>query len=132
MTRDERQKPRPPDLGNREQVRRLRQAMDRSAEQVLRCQKCGHQQHAEAAMIGPLTTCEKCGTPLHSCTHCVHFDTSRASHCRKEIRLAVGAAAANECEDFRPRLVLDATGKRLGGKTSRDAKSAFDSLFKDS
>lgn len=132
MTPDDRQRPKPPDLGNREQVRRLRQAMDRSAEQVLRCQQCGHQQHAEAAMIGPRTTCEKCGAPLHSCRHCSHFDTSRASRCRLDIRLDVGAAAANECSSFRPRLVLDATGKRLGGRTSRDARDAFDSLFRDS
>ncbi len=132
MTRDERRehKKTGPDLGNREQVRRLRQAMDRSAEQVLRCQDCGHQQHAEMAMIGPTTACDRCGTPLHSCRHCAHFDTSRATRCRKDIRLAVGAAAANDCEAFEPRLVLDATGKRLGGRRSRDARSDFDSLFR--
>jgi hypothetical protein len=119
-----------PDLGNDDQVRRIRRSMERSATEVVRCQNCGHQQAAEAAFIGPRTTCEECSTPLHSCRHCVFFDPRVARQCKKNKRVSVGIGSANECDGFEARLVLDATGKRLHGKGSHDAKSAFDSLFK--
>lgn len=119
-----------PDLGNRDQVRRLRQAQERSAELVVRCQACGHQQFAEAAMIGPLSVCDKCGAALHSCRHCMHFDPSVRHQCRRGLKEPAGVSARNECASFEPRLVLDATGKRLHGKTATTAKSTFDSLFK--
>jgi len=123
--------PQRPDLGNDEQVRRLKRAMERSAAEVVRCQKCGHQQSSEVAFIGPKTTCDKCGTFLHSCRHCVHFDPSSRFQCRKPVSAAIGDKwSANECTVFEPRLVLDATGKRLGGQTAQNAKSLFDSLFK--
>lgn len=131
--RDERPKPPPdrPDLGNREQVRRLNKAMERSAKEVVRCQKCGAQQSAEAAFIGPLTTCDKCATPLHSCCHCVHFDSGARFQCRKPVPAGQGDKwAGNSCEFYQPRLVLDATGKRLYGQGTTNAKTIFDSLFK--
>lgn len=126
---------RPPqrtDLGNREQVRRLKRGMERSANEVVRCQNCGHQQPANAAFIGPLSECERCETKLHSCRHCKHFDSRARFQCRKPIKASVGDKwAANECAEFEPRLVLDATGKRLNGKKKVEAKNAFDALFKD-
>ncbi len=126
-----RRPPQQPDLGNREQVRRLRRAMDRDATEVVRCQQCGHQQIAEAAMIGPRSMCDKCGTALHSCRHCRHFDPKVLHQCRKPIEKSIGDKwAANSCGEFEPRLVLDATGKRAGGKGKQDAKQLFDSLFK--
>lgn len=125
-------RPRQPDLGNRDQVRRLRRGMERSATEVVRCQNCGHQQQADAAMIGPLTTCEKCETALHSCKHCVHFDSSTLKQCRQTIEEAItNKWAANECVHYRTRLVLDSTGKRHKGRSATNNKSAFDSLFKD-
>ncbi len=131
MDRDRRPPRVQTDLGNRDQVRRLRRAMDRDASEVIRCQNCGHQQPAEAAFIGPRSTCDKCGTALHSCRHCVHFDTSKPFQCRKPVKEAVRDKwKANSCPFYEPRLVLDATGKRLGAKGVQDAKSLFDSLFK--
>lgn len=130
--RKHRPPPKRPDLGNREQVRRLRRGMERSATQVVRCQQCGNQQMAEAAFIGPLSTCDKCGTPLHSCRHCRHFESRARFQCRRPIEQAVtNKSAQNECTFFEPRLVLDATGKRHGGHTAKNSKSVFDSLFKD-
>jgi hypothetical protein len=124
-------RPERPDLGNREQVRRLKRAMDRAASEVIRCQDCGHQQHAEAAFIGPATRCEQCSSALHSCRHCLHFDTRHRHQCRKPVDEPVpNKAAANKCPVFEPRLVLDATGKRLHGEGKQDAKALFDSLFK--
>ncbi len=54
--------PKAPDLGNREQVRRLKRGMERSAQPVVRCAQCGEQQMAEAAFIGPLRKCTTCET----------------------------------------------------------------------
>jgi len=126
-----RRPPQQPDLGNREQVRRLRRAMNREATEVVRCQQCGHQQVAEAAMIGPRSTCDHCDTALHSCRHCRHFDPKASHQCRKPIVKAIGdKGAENSCPEFEPRLVLDATGKRADGKGKQDAKQLFDSLFK--
>ncbi len=123
--------PRQPDLGNREQTRRLKRAMERSATEVIRCQHCGHQQVAESAFIAPRTQCEKCSTNLHSCRHCVHFDTSTLHQCRETIETPVGDKwSANGCKKYKPRLVLDSTGRRHGGRASKDPKSMFDSLFK--
>ena len=122
--------PKGPDLGNREQVKRLKRAMDRSAQLVVRCKTCGHQQASEASFIGPRTTCDKCGAALHACVHCKFFDTRVRSGCRKGLKVEVGKLDANECSTFEARAVLDATGKRLGGKTASNAKSTFDGLFK--
>ncbi len=125
--------PRPerPDLGNSEQVKRLKRAMERSASEVLRCQNCGHQQQAEVAFIGPRSVCDKCATPLHSCRHCAYFNPSARFECKKPVVAAVRDKwAANDCPAYEPRLVLDATGRRLEGRPTVVAKNAFDALFK--
>jgi hypothetical protein len=83
------------------------------------------------AFIGPLTTCDKCSTPLHSCRHCVHFDPSARFQCVKPIAAGITDKwAGNTCEVFQPRLVLDATGRRVEGKAASNAKNVFDALFK--
>lgn len=124
-------RPQRTDLGNREQVRRLKRGMERAAAEVIRCQNCGHQQLAEAAFIGPRSKCDRCGTALHSCRHCNHFDPRARFQCRKPVKKSIAnKTASNSCKFFEPRLVLDATGKRLHGKEKQDAKSLFDSLFK--
>jgi len=123
--------PQRPDLGNEEQVKRLKRGMERSAAEVIRCQKCGHQQSAEAAFIGPMTTCDKCETALHSCCHCAFFDSGARFQCKKPITVAIGDKwAPNACDLYEPRLVLDATGRRLAGTPAQNNKSLFDSLFK--
>ncbi len=123
--------PQRPDLGNEEQVKRLKRGMERSAAEVIRCQKCGHQQPAEAAFIGPMTTCDKCGTALHSCRHCAFFDSGARFQCKKPIQAAIGDKwAPNACDLYEARLVLDATGRRLAGTPAQNNKSLFDSLFK--
>lgn len=120
------------DLGNREQVRRLNRAQDRNASLVVRCQQCGNQQLAEAAMVGPLSECPRCSTALHSCKHCKHFDTRARFQCKKPVSEAIGDKwKGNSCDLFEARLVLDSTGKRLHGKGKKNAKNAFDALFKD-
>jgi hypothetical protein len=127
--REQRRTERPPDLGNREQTRSLRHAIDRETVIVTRCGKCGHQVPASQLDVDHTTTCAKCETPLHSCRHCKQFDPDARFQCREKIdERIVDKWAANECALFKPVLALDATGRRAN--TAEDARSAFDDLFK--
>ena len=127
--REKRQSERPPDLGNREQTRSLRHAIDRETIIVTRCAKCGHQVPASQLDVDHSTTCAKCGTPLHSCRHCKQFDPDARFQCREKIdERIVDKWAANECALFKPVQALDATGRRAN--TTEDARTAFHDLFK--
>jgi hypothetical protein len=119
----------PPDLGNREQIRSLRHAIDRETILVTRCGKCGHQVPASQLEVDHQTTCSKCGTPLHSCRHCKNFDPDARFECREPVEARISDKwAANDCSFFKPVQVLDATGRRAN--TSEDARNAFHNLFK--
>jgi hypothetical protein len=121
--------PKPPDLGNREQVRSLRHAIDRNVTVVVRCGRCGNQSPASEISIKESTVCAKCGTALHSCRHCTHFDPGSRFECRAPIEARVTDKwGANNCEHFKPAQVLDATGRRAD--TAQDARTAFHNLFR--
>jgi len=125
----EQREERPPDLGNREQTRSLRHAIDRETIIVTRCAKCGHQVPTSQLEINRSTTCAKCETPLHSCRHCKHFDPDARFQCREKIEARIPDKwSANDCAIFRPVQSLDATGRRAN--TAEDARDAFHSLFK--
>ncbi|GMR22703.1 MAG: hypothetical protein BMS9Abin37_1071 [Acidobacteriota bacterium] len=127
--REKQRTERPPDLGNREQTRSLRHAIDRETIIVTRCGKCGHQVPASQLDVDHTTTCASCGTPLHSCRHCRQFDPDARFQCREKIdERIVDKWAANECALFKPVQALDATGRRAN--TTEDARSAFHDLFK--
>lgn len=120
---------RPPDLGNREQIRSLRHAIDRESIIVTRCGKCGHQVPASQLEVDHQSTCSKCGTPLHSCRHCKHHDPHVRFECKKPIETRIADKwAANDCALFSPVQALDATGRRAN--TAEDARNAFHNLFK--
>ena len=119
------------DLGNTEQLRTLRLAGDRRAAIVTRCGRCGYQWPTGEVSIVVGSTCPKCSTALRSCRHCSQFDPAERYECRADIpERIVDKWAGNECLFFRPTEVLDVTGRRLD--TARDAKAAFNSLFKTS
>lgn len=118
------------DLGNREQVRSLRHAVDRNVTLVLRCSRCGNQVPASFLDVKKDTKCTKCQTPLHSCRHCKHFDPGARWECREPIEARIAdKGGANACALYKPAQVLDATGKRAD--SSVDAKAAFHNLFKN-
>jgi hypothetical protein len=120
----------PPDLGNREQIRSLRHAIDRETIVVTRCGKCGHQVPASQLDVDHQTKCSKCGTPLHSCRHCKNFDPDARFECREPVLARISDKwAANDCSLFKPVQALDATGRRAN--TVEDARSAFHNLFKN-
>ena len=118
------------DLGNREQVRSLRHAVDRNHTLVMRCSRCGNQVPAELLDVNKESVCSKCQTPLHSCRHCKHFDPGARWECREPIEARIAdKGATNDCALYKPALVLDATGKRAD--TTQDARAAFHNLFKN-
>jgi ABC-type ATPase with predicted acetyltransferase domain len=125
-----RREPKADDLGNREQVRSLRHAVDRNVTVVIRCNRCGYQVPASFLEVNKETTCTKCQTPLHSCRQCKHFDPAARWECREPIEARIAdKGAANDCPRFKPAQVLDATGKRAD--TTQDARAAFHNLFKN-
>ncbi len=127
--RDRQEVERPPDLGNREQTRSLRHAIDRETTVVTRCSNCGHQVPTSQLEVDHSTACSSCGTPLHSCRHCKHFDPGARFQCREKLEVRItDKGAANECVLFKPVQSLDATGRRAS--TTTDARSAFHDLFK--
>ena len=111
----------------------LRHAIDREANEVVRCHNCGRNTDGAAA-IGVDTRCTHCAAPLHCCRACRHFDTGARHQCRAPIEAAVGNKnEANQCGLYSARLVLDVTGKRsTGGRNGggNDPRSQFENLFK--
>ncbi len=94
---------------------------------VFRCAVCGAKQEAPAPDAFA-ATCSPCGTALHACNQCRHFDTSVHNECRKNVPVRiVRKTQRNECVLFEPKLAQVFAAE--SGRPS-DAKSAFDALFK--
>ena len=95
--------------------------------QVVRCARCGH---IITGQIGGDTRCGKCGTDLHACVQCVHFDTGRRFECAQTIPARVSPKdARNTCTLFEPQQRFEReTGSTTSGPPS--ARQAFDDLFK--
>lgn len=115
----------------RAQQRSLRHAVQREANEVMRCPNCGRNVAASGA-VSSETRCPHCAAYLHACRACQHFDTGSRWECRAPITAVVtDKSSANSCTSFSARIVLDTTGKRTGSPGSaNDPKSQFDSLFK--
>jgi len=115
----------------RAQQRSLRHAVQREAQEVMRCPNCGRDVVASGA-VGMESKCPHCAASLHACRACRHFDTGARWACRADIAAPVPEKSkANACTHFGARLVLDATGKLTGTTgTSNDPKSQFENLFR--
>src|SRR5690349_3917269 len=89
--------------------------------------------------------CPKCGTALHCCKQCAHFEPSTRFQCLKPIPVRIAVKdQANTCELFKPRVTVarDAahpapaaipTGPAANvpePRNASDARAAFDSLFR--
>jgi hypothetical protein len=125
--------PRQSNLTKEERIQRrsLRHAIDRDANAVVRCHNCGRNAQ-DFGTITPTTGCPHCNAPLHCCRTCENFDSGARWQCRAEITAAVSdKIKANDCSEYRPRLVLDVTGRRSNASKAGDARSQFDSLFKN-
>ena len=95
-------------------------------ETVFRCARCG----TKETLSGPIAsvqTCRSCGSDLHTCTNCRHFDTSAPNECREAVTEPIAKKSTrNECELFRPKGAKEF--KADSGKQD-DPKDAFDALF---
>lgn len=124
------QKPMTPE--ERAQMRGLRHAVQREANEVMRCPDCGRS-IAQFGAVVPESTCPHCSAALHTCRACRHFDSGARWECKAPIlERVMEKGKANHCPQYEARMVLDATGKRTGSSQGpgSDPKSMFDSLFK--
>jgi hypothetical protein len=113
------------------QRRSLRHAIDREANEVIRCHQCGRNIH-DFGTLGADSCCPHCTAPLHCCRACVHFDSGARWQCRAPILAAVpDKGRANACPSFAPRVVLDTTGRRSNGQQGpAGPREQFENLFK--
>ncbi len=130
--------PRPPLDVTGPRLPRLVQAVTAS-----RCYNC-------SATLGPGVdfrgNCPKCGTALHCCKQCSHFEPSTRFQCLKPVPVRIVVKdQANECELFKPRVTVareavHGPAPSVPGngsahsdpvpRSSSDARAAFDNLFR--
>jgi len=101
-----------------------------------------------AAKMGTMFSgpCPKCGTPLHCCKQCSHFEPSTRFQCTKPVPVRIAVKDQhNECTLFSPRVTVarEVTNSPGSGgrpaaanvntpppRNASDARDAFDRLFK--
>ena len=101
------------------------------SETAFRCARCGEKRPV-LDEIPVDATCAKCGTDLHTCSNCIHFDTSVRWECRKHEEIPariVKKSTRNECPLFTPKAAQEFAKESDKGNPG-DARSAFDALFK--
>jgi hypothetical protein len=100
-------------------------------ETVFRCNACGAKQNALGAdEIAADAVCKSCGAALHSCSNCIHFDTSYRWECRQQPNIperVVKKTAANACPMFTAKTVQEFAKDR---DKPADPRAAFEALFK--
>jgi len=101
--------------------------------EVIRCARCGNELLA-ANVWSPTANCGQCGSALHACAQCVHFDSGAAFECQKPIPARISPKdARNECDLFEPRTTIERETKSSGtgsAGSAPSARQAFDDLFK--
>ncbi len=94
-------------------------------QEVVRCARCGH---LVGAAIGFDSRCSRCGTDLHTCAQCVHFDAGARFECRQPIAARVAPKdVKNACTLFDPRVTVE---RVTTTPAVSDARKAFEDLFK--
>jgi len=131
------QGPRPPIDVTGPRLPRLVQAVT-----AARCYNCSATLPADVDFRG---NCPKCGTALHCCKQCAHFEPSTRFQCLKPIPVRIALKdKANTCALFNPRVTVAREGTNNGmsapppqtqmgppaPRNADDARSAFDRLFK--
>ena len=72
--------------------------------------------------------CARCGTDLHTCAQCGHFDTSATYECQRPIRVRISPKdVKNTCAEFEPKTTVERETKSIAPTSAR---KAFDDLFK--
>jgi len=130
--------PRPPLDITGPRLPRLVQAVTAS-----RCYSCSTTLPPGTMFSGP---CPKCGTALHCCKQCSHFEPSTRFQCMKPVPVRIAVKDQhNECTLFSPRVTVAREVTNIQGNGGRpqapnantapprnasDARDAFDRLFK--
>lgn len=110
-----------------------------------RCWNCSATLPAGTDFQAP---CPKCSAALHCCKQCSYFDTSTRFQCVKPVPVRIAYKdERNECELFKARVTVARDGgahpppahtptpppppaEPAVPKTAREARAAFDNLFK--
>jgi hypothetical protein len=80
----------------------------------------------------PLGQCAKCGFELHSCKQCTYFDPSQRFECAQRVPERVAKKdARNECKFYSISVRVEKQTSIGSSSTPKDARKAFDNLFKD-
>lgn len=97
---------------------------------TLHCFKCQTKQPIAAARdVGFRDTCVQCGSDLHVCANCIHYDASSYNHCKEPLAERVlEIDRGNVCEYFRYREGRDHLKATSTSPGSRIKK--LDDLFK--
>jgi len=129
--------PRPPLDITGPRLPRLVQAVTAS-----RCYSCSTTLPPGTVFSGP---CPKCGTALHCCKQCSHFEPSTRFQCMKPVPVRIAIKdQGNDCALFSPRVTVAREVTNVQGNGGRpapgmntppprnasDARDAFDRLFK--
>src|SRR4051795_10212687 len=102
--------PRPPLDITGPRLPRLVQAVTAS-----RCYSCSTTLPPGTSFNGP---CPKCGTALHCCKQCSHFEPSTRFQCTKPIPIRIAVKdQQNDCALFSPRVTVarEASSQQMGG-----------------
>src|SRR5688572_23104020 len=75
--------------------------------EAVRCARWGNELMAASAW-SPDGTCARCGSDLHTCAQCAHFDTSATYECQRPIRVRISPKdVKNTCGEFEPKTTVE-------------------------
>ena len=98
--------------------------------EVVRCARCGNELTVALAWSSD-GACARCGSAIHACAQCLHFDSGAPFECQKPIRVRVSPKdSRNDCIEFEPRTTVERETKSSGTGSAPSARQAFDDLFK--
>lgn len=95
------------------------------ADVKLKCFNCGTDLNF-AFMPGRRDECSKCGSDVHSCRNCKHYDRAAYNECREpQADVVKEKDRANFCDHYTP-----GSGGPEAGNREKDLLSAAEALFK--
>lgn len=99
--------------------------------EVVRCARCGNELTVAQA-YSVAGQCSKCGSDLHACAQCLHFDPGSRFECMQAVPARISPKdARNTCNLFEPRTTMERETRSQSSPSSpNSAKKAFDDLFK--
>ena len=95
--------------------------------ELSRCAQCGNVLQG----FGVEGRCPKCGFELHSCKQCMYFDPGSRFECMQPVTVRVAKKdERNSCEFYEIRVTREKETSTPVAARPKDARAAFDALFK--